>query len=140
MKPVCYEHIKARETQAIQHQIDVRADELRVELATLCEIRERLNITQVELAVELGIGQDSVSCLEKRNDTLVSTLRKAVEAMGGDLHLIAELPDRVCIELAAAIRPAIEFEPRFGGFVIGKHVPTFHVDSVGLSGGCLIHF
>ena len=39
---------------------------------------KRLDITQVELAAELGIGQEGVSRLERRNDTLVSALRKAV--------------------------------------------------------------
>jgi len=99
MKTVSYEEMKARETPETQRQIAVRANELRVELATLRDIRERLNMTQVALAAELGIGQDGVSRLEKRNDTLVSTLRKVVEAMGGDLHLIAELPNGGRVEL-----------------------------------------
>lgn len=100
MKTVSYEEMKARETPEMQRRIEARADELRTELATLRELRKRLDITQVELAVELGIGQDGVSRLERRNDTLVSTLRKAVEAMGGDLRLIAELPNGGRVELS----------------------------------------
>lgn len=100
MKTVSYEEMKARETSEMQRRIEARADELRAELATLRELRKRLDITQVELAVELGIGQDGVSRLERRNDTLVSTLRKAVEAMGGDLRLIAELPNGGRVELS----------------------------------------
>jgi hypothetical protein len=46
------------------------------------------------MAKALGISQDGVSRLEKRSDLLLSTLRKSVEAMGGNLSLIAEFPDR----------------------------------------------
>ena len=42
----------------------------------------------------LGIGQDSVSRLEQQSDLLISTLRGYVEAMGGRLSLIAELPNQ----------------------------------------------
>ena len=100
MKAVSYEEMKARETPEMQRRIEARADELRAELATLRELRKRLDITQVELAAELGIGQEGVSRLERRNDALVSTLRKAVEAMGGDLRLIADLPDGGRVELS----------------------------------------
>ncbi len=100
MKIVSLEDMKARETPEMQRLIEARAEELRAELATLREIRKRLDITQVQLAAELGIGQEGVSRLERRDDSLVSTLRKAVEAMGGELRLIAELPDGGRVELS----------------------------------------
>ena len=46
------------------------------------------------MAKELGIGQDGISKLEKRSDLLISTLRGYVEAMGGQLSLVAEFPNR----------------------------------------------
>jgi hypothetical protein len=46
------------------------------------------------MAKALGISQDGVSRLEKRSDLLLSTLRKSVEAMGGNLSLVAEFADR----------------------------------------------
>ena len=46
------------------------------------------------MAKKLGVSQDSVSRLEQRTDLLLSTLRKAIRAMGGDLSLVAEFPDR----------------------------------------------
>ena len=100
MRTVSLAEVKARQSPEIQKKVEEGAANLRAELATLREIRERQNITQVELAKELGIGQDGVSRLERRNDALVSTLRKAVEAMGGDLRLVAEFPDRGSMELA----------------------------------------
>jgi DNA-binding XRE family transcriptional regulator len=50
--------------------------------------------TQVELAAELGVGQDTISRLEKRSDMLLSTLRHYVESMGGTLELVARFPNR----------------------------------------------
>ena len=100
MRTVCFEEVKARQSPEIKKIAQERAAELRVELATLREIRKRQNITQVKLAEELGIGQEGVSRLERRNDTLVSTLRKTIEAMGGELHLVAEFPDRGRVELS----------------------------------------
>ena len=47
-----------------------------------------------------GITQDSVSRLEKRSDLLLSALRKTVEAMGGNLLLVAEFPDRAPVVLS----------------------------------------
>ena len=44
------------------------------------------------MARKLGITQDGGSRLEKRSDLLLSTLRKTVKAMGGNLSLIASFP------------------------------------------------
>jgi hypothetical protein len=41
------------------------------------------------------LDQASVSKIENRSDTLLSTLRSYVEAMGGSLRLVAEFPDGV---------------------------------------------
>jgi hypothetical protein len=60
----------------------------------LRELRHARKLTQVKMPKTLGVTQDSVSRLEKRSDLLLSTLRKTVEAMGGNLSLVAEFPDR----------------------------------------------
>lgn len=67
---------------------------------TLRELRKARKLTQVRLARKLGVTQDSVSRLEKRSDLLLSTLRKTIEAMGGNLSLIAEFPDRPPVVLS----------------------------------------
>jgi len=59
----------------------------------LVELRGRVELTQEGLASRLDISQSNVSRLERRRDMLVSTLRDVVEAMGGELHLIAEFLD-----------------------------------------------
>jgi len=70
-------------------KVKSRAAELIVEEMTLRELRRARKLTQVRMAKALGINQDSVSRLEKRSDLLLSTLRKTVEAMGGNLSLVA---------------------------------------------------
>jgi transcriptional regulator with XRE-family HTH domain len=81
-------------------KVEARAAELIAEEMTLQELRRARKLTQVRMAKELGITQDSVSRLEKRSDLLLSTLRKTVKAMGGNLSLVAEFPDRPPVVLS----------------------------------------
>ncbi len=71
-------------------RIDARA----MELATLKDLRQAAQKTQEQLAATLGVGQDTISRLEKRSDMLLSTLRHYVESMGGQLNLVAQFPNR----------------------------------------------
>lgn len=85
---------------ARRKEVETRAAALLAEEMTLRELRKARKLTQVRVARQLGITQDSVSRLEKRSDLLLSTLRKTVEAMGGHLSLVAEFPDRPPVVLA----------------------------------------
>jgi DNA-binding XRE family transcriptional regulator len=85
---------------ARRKKVEARAAELIAEEMTLRELRHARKLTQVRMAKKLGITQDSVSRLEKRSDLLLSTLRKTVEAMGGNLSLVAEFPDRAPVVLS----------------------------------------
>lgn len=60
----------------------------------LAELREKMNLTQTELAKELGVKQPTVSDMEKPGrDLRLSSLKRYVEASGGKLRLDIELPD-----------------------------------------------
>ena len=85
---------------AQRKKVEARAAELIAEEMTLRELRHARKLTQVKMAKKLGVTQDSVSRLEKRSDLLLSTLRKTVEAMGGNLSLVAEFPDRAPVVLS----------------------------------------
>ena len=74
--------------------IEARAAELISEEMTLRDMRKALEMTQETVAEALGIKQVNVSQMEKRSDLLLSTLRKYVKAMGGELELVARFPDR----------------------------------------------
>jgi transcriptional regulator with XRE-family HTH domain len=92
---------KMRELSPGQRKkVKARAAELIAEEMTLRELRHARKLTQVKMARTLGVTQDSISRLEKRSDLLLSTLRKTVEAMGGNLSLVAEFPDRAPVVLS----------------------------------------
>ena len=94
------ERVRKELSPARRKRVKARAAHLIAEEMTLRELRRARKITQVRLARELGIGQDGVSKLEKRADLMISTLRKTVEAMGGNLSLVAEFPDREPVVLS----------------------------------------
>ena len=85
---------------ARRKKIEARAAALIADEMSLRDLRQALTLTQERMAETLGIGQDCVSRLEKRSDLLLSTLRSYIEAMGGQLLLIAEFPDRAPVTLS----------------------------------------
>ncbi len=85
---------------AQRKKVEDRAAKLIAEEMTLRELRRARKLTQVRMAKALGTTQDSISRLEKRSDFLLSTLRKTVKAMGGNLSLVAEFPDRPPVVLS----------------------------------------
>ena len=76
-----------------------RSRELIAEEMTMRELRKARNITQVEMAKALGVNQEQISRIEKRTDLHLSTLRRSIEAMGGELILTAKFPDGGPVEL-----------------------------------------
>ncbi len=98
--PVNVEDKIRKLNSAQRNKVEARAAEFIAEEMTLRELRKARKLTQVRMAKQLGVTQDSVSRLEKRSDLLLSTLRKTVEAMGGSLSLVAQFPDRAPVVLA----------------------------------------
>ena len=79
-----------------QKKIHIRA----ADLATLRDLRIAASQTQEDMAKALGVRQDTISRLEQRSDMLLSTMRRYVEAMGGQLDLVATFPNRPSVKLA----------------------------------------
>src|SRR5688572_1996342 len=59
----------------------------------LQELRLARRLSQATLAQFLGANQPQVSKIEHSTDLYVSTLRRYVEAMGGELEIVARFPD-----------------------------------------------
>ena len=55
----------------------------------LRELRKHLGVTQVELSKLAAIAQPEISRAERRTDHMLSTLRRIVRALGGELELHA---------------------------------------------------
>jgi len=83
-----------------RRKVEARAVEIIAEEMSLRDLRKARKLTQARVAKVLGVTQDSVSRLEKRSDLLLSTLRKTVKAMGGDVRIVAEFPDRAPVVLS----------------------------------------
>ncbi len=59
----------------------------------LYELRRALELSQTDLAGELGISQSAVSQLERSQDMRLSTLRQYLEQLGARLQLVAVFED-----------------------------------------------
>lgn len=59
----------------------------------LAELRRARGLSQKTLAGLLHVDQASISKMERRTDMYISTLRSHIEAMGGELDIIARFPD-----------------------------------------------
>ena len=66
---------------------------------SLAELRRARALTQDQLAADLHVGQASIAKLERRTDMYLSTLRRFVEAMGGELEIVARFPDQQLVRL-----------------------------------------
>lgn len=96
---------------ARQKRIRDDAATLREEYASLRELRRALGINQENVAKALGINQENVSRMEDRHDILLSTLVRAIEALGGKLELKVAIKNGPTVNLgkmaaAAAATPA----------------------------------
>ncbi len=92
--PVNVNEIIRKLSPAERKKVEDRAAEIIAEEMSLRDLRKARRLTQARVAKRLGVSQDSVSRLEQRSDLLLSTLRKTVKAMGGDIRIVAEFPDR----------------------------------------------
>lgn len=94
MKTLKWKDVKERDSTEKQLEaLDERvADEL-LEMS-IRDLRDVLSLTQEELAEHIRMTQSEVSRLERRSDHKISTVRRLVEALGGDLEIIANFGDK----------------------------------------------
>jgi transcriptional regulator with XRE-family HTH domain len=85
------ELVKRTTTAATRERAVRRSRELLAELL-LSEVRRLAGKSQRQLAKTLGIKQPSLSKLESQDDMQLSTLRRIVEALGGELQVLARFP------------------------------------------------
>ena len=93
-----YSRLRERMSAERRARNEARALALLVAM-DLNELRKARQVTQEELADRLEVAQSNVSRLERRQDMLVSTLRQVVEALGGELHLVAVFPGEGAVRI-----------------------------------------
>ena len=90
--PKKFRDLTTRKPPAWHAAVEARKRQLLAEMP-LHELRRARQLSQEQLAEELGASQPEISKIEHRTDMYVSTLRRFVEAMGGKLEIIAQFPD-----------------------------------------------
>ena len=93
MKTTPWKEIKNKKlSPAAQVRVQERVISALQELP-LQELRRARALSQVTLAELLDTTQPEISKIEHRTDLYLSTLRRYVEAMGGELDIVARFPD-----------------------------------------------
>jgi DNA-binding XRE family transcriptional regulator len=84
--------LRAQLTQSAQIAATEQAADM-LTLMSLNELRVTRGFTQSAVAETLGIQQPAVAKIERRKDLHLSTLRKHIQSMGGELDIVARFPD-----------------------------------------------
>lgn len=87
-----FKELEARMSPEAIRSSDAEYDHLKESMA-LEELRDALRMTQQQLAQALNVDQSAISKLEHRTDMYVSTLRRCIAAMGGQLEIRAIFPE-----------------------------------------------
>ena len=86
-----FENLEKKMNPKRVEQAKARAREVMAEML-LAEIRKEAGFTQEDLAKTIGVKQPSLSKLESQDDIQISTLQRLIQALGGQLELIAHMP------------------------------------------------
>lgn len=70
--------------ERVRHEANAELHEL-----TLRQLREEAGKTQIELADLAELTQSALSRIERREDNPLEAVRRYVEALGGELELVA---------------------------------------------------
>lgn len=87
-----FSELRARMAPDRSAAAERRTAQMMSEMA-LGELRQARHLSQKMLAEVMEATQPDVSKLEKRTDTYISTLRSYIEAMGGQLDIVARFPE-----------------------------------------------
>jgi transcriptional regulator with XRE-family HTH domain len=85
------ELVRRTATRSTRQKAARRSRELLGELL-LSEVRKMTGKSQRELAKVLGIKQPSLSKLEHQDDMQIGTLKRIINALGGEIQVLARFP------------------------------------------------
>lgn len=87
-----FAELRALMSPEARERADAQANAMLAEMP-LNELRQARGLSQKMLAEVLHVQQPSIAKIEKRTDMYLSTLRSHIEAMGGELEIVARFPD-----------------------------------------------
>ena len=80
--------LPANRQQAINNKSKILSQSIE-----LAKLRKAKQLKQTELAVIMGVSQASISKVESGKDIQLSTLQNYVRALGGEVSIIAKMPN-----------------------------------------------
>lgn len=83
---------------ALRERVATESVRLR-SVTRLDQLRRARSLSQVQLAEQLGTNQGALSRLERQSDLYISTLRRFVHALGGEIRIVVKFGDADPIEL-----------------------------------------
>ena len=90
--------LMAQQSAESQERIAAKVEVMR-RIVALNQLREELNISQTELAAAMGVKQPTLAKIEQPgNDPRLSTLKRYVSALGGEMSIDVTLPNGKRIE------------------------------------------
>ena len=87
-----FKELKEKMSPERREKVENKAQAILMNM-TLQELRKTRHLSQQDLAQILKVNQAALSKMENQADMRISTLRKLLAAMGGNLKLVAEFPD-----------------------------------------------
>jgi len=87
-----FAELRAAMSPASRARSDAKARKMLADLP-LHELRKARGLSQAQLAAALNVQQPSIAKIERRTDMYISTLRSHIEAMGGQLEVVARFPE-----------------------------------------------
>lgn len=87
-----FSELRAQMSPESQARVEAKVQVLLAEMP-LNELRRARGLSQKRLAEVLHVQQPAVAKMERRADMYISTLRSHIEAMGGQLEVVAHFPE-----------------------------------------------
>ena len=87
-----FSNLRAKMKPDARESANLMAQSMLAEMP-LNELRQARGLSQKMLAEVLHVQQPAIAKIEKRTDMYLSTLRSHIEAMGGELDIVARFPD-----------------------------------------------
>jgi transcriptional regulator with XRE-family HTH domain len=86
-----------------KEKIEARTDELHREYLALRKLREKLNLTQGEMARRVGVQQPAISKLENGDRRLtLEAFSEIITALGGEWEITVKLPNSEVMRLTGS--------------------------------------
>ena len=87
-----FSELRSQMSLQAQARSETKAQKMLAEMP-LNELRQARGLSQKMLAELLHVQQPAIAKIERRTDMYLSTIRSHIEAMGGQLEVVARFPD-----------------------------------------------